>query len=57
MERRNDQLRKAVRWLAEQGDYSDPAVAEAAARFDLSPIDTEFLLRQFVDADKKARSD
>ena len=35
----------AVRWIAQQGDHSPGAVEEAARRFDLSPVDEEFLLR------------
>ncbi len=45
-----EDLRRAVRWMAEQhaGDPGIPAsrlVREAAERFDLSPLDTEFLYR------------
>ena len=40
-------LRRAVEWLSEQ-PVRDAATIEAAARrFDLSPVDEEFLLRHF----------
>jgi hypothetical protein len=51
IEPKGDALRRAVRWLSEHRDYSYPAVEEAARRFDLSPLDEEFLLRHFVNAD------
>ncbi|MBW1867089.1 MAG: hypothetical protein JRI38_05005 [Deltaproteobacteria bacterium] len=47
---RGDDLRKAVRWIAEQA-REDPAGdrenlgARAAIKFNLSPKDSEFLLR------------
>jgi len=34
-----------VRWLSEQGRHDAAAVEEASRRFDLSPLDEEFLLR------------
>ncbi len=54
-----EDLRKAVKWIAENLE-SDPAqprsklIAEAALRFDLSPLDTEFLTNFFR---KQATSD
>jgi hypothetical protein len=50
-----ENLRKAVRWLSEQGTFSVRAVDEACLRFDLSPADAAFLLRHF--AGKKKESD
>lgn len=41
-------LRKAVRWLAEQGCADIQTVEQAARRFDLSPREEEFLVREFV---------
>jgi len=46
---RGEDLRRAVRWIAEQGDHSPRAVEDAARRFDLSPLDEEFLLRHFAE--------
>jgi hypothetical protein len=40
-------LRHAVGWLAEQGDWSPPLIEEACRRFDISPLDEEFLLVQY----------
>jgi len=44
---RGENLRRAVRWLAEQGEVSSRTIEEAARRFDLSPADEAFLLRRF----------
>lgn len=47
-----EDLRRALAWLSERR-REDPAAAraklidEAALRFDLSPVDVEFLLRQW----------
>jgi hypothetical protein len=43
-----ESLRQAVRWLAEQEVRDEAAITEAARRFDLSPLDEDFLLRRFV---------
>ena len=42
-------LRRALQWLAEQeGHCTLQAVEQASLRFDLTPRDEEFLLRQLV---------
>lgn len=41
-------LRQAFRWLAEQRQCTLKTVESASLRFDLTPRDEEFLLRQFV---------
>ncbi|MDQ5911267.1 MAG: hypothetical protein QG599_3364 [Pseudomonadota bacterium] len=41
-------LRRAFQWLVEQGPCTLKTVEDASRRFDLSPRDEEFLLRQFV---------
>ena len=41
-------LRQAFQWLAEQGHCTLKTVEQASLRFDLTPLDEEFLLRQFV---------
>ncbi len=41
-------LRHAFQWLAEQGPCTPRTVEQASLRFDLTPLDEEFLLRQFV---------
>jgi hypothetical protein len=43
-------LRRAVQWLAAQTTWDAKTIEEASRRFDLSPIDEEFLLRTFRDA-------
>ncbi|MGE6107327.1 hypothetical protein [Aeromonas sobria] len=47
-----EDLRRAVRWLA-QGHANDPhAIEEACLRFDLSPLDGEFLMRHWARPDR-----
>ena len=41
-------LHQAFQWLAEQGRCTSQMVEQASLRFDLTPRDEEFLLRQFV---------
>ena len=43
-------LRRAVQWLATQTSWDAKIIEEASLRFDLSPIDEDFLLRHFRDA-------
>ena len=43
-----ENLRRAVRWISEQGTFSVRVVDEACLRFDLSPADGAFLLRHFA---------
>jgi len=39
-------LRGALRWLSDTGRHDAAAVEEACRRFDLSPLDEEFLLAE-----------
>jgi len=39
-------LRRAIAWLVEQGRWTPELVDEAGRRFDLSPADEDFLLRE-----------
>lgn len=49
---RHDNLRRAVRWLAERRPITPAAVEAASVRFDLSAQDEQFLLNHFLaDAD------
>ncbi|MCX7892237.1 MAG: hypothetical protein N2544_07730 [Burkholderiales bacterium] len=41
-------LRRAVEWLATQPEWDAATLDEAARRFDLSPLDEEFLLARFL---------
>ncbi len=40
-------LRRAVSWLAEQPRRDGRTIEEACRRFDLSPLDAQFLLERF----------
>jgi hypothetical protein len=42
---KGEALRRALRWLSDEGRHDAAAIEEAARRFDLSPSDEEFLLR------------
>ena len=42
-----ENLRRAVRWLSENPPPTPGRVNEAAIRFDLTPLQEEFLLREF----------
>ncbi len=43
---RGEALRKALRWLSDQGRHGPAAIEEAALRFDLNPVEEEFLLSE-----------
>ena len=48
-----EQLRKAVRWISEERQENKDAnlaklIDEACVKFDLSPTDSEFLIRFFA---------
>ena len=42
-----EELRRAVRWIGENGEHSARAIEEASMRYDLTPLEEEFLLRFF----------
>jgi hypothetical protein len=42
-----------VRWLSEHGTLTPELIEEASRRFDLSPLDEEFLLRFFLVGDSQ----
>jgi hypothetical protein len=44
---KGEALRRAVAWLAEQGPWTPALIEQACQRFDVSPEDEEFLLREF----------
>ncbi len=44
---KGERLRRAVAWLSDMRRHDAAAVEEAARRFDLSPLQEEFLLRYF----------
>jgi hypothetical protein len=41
-----DRLRRAVRWLSDQGRHDPAAIEEASLRFDLNPVEEDFLLAE-----------
>ena len=43
---KGDALRHAVAWLAAQGCWTPELVDAASQRFDLSPLDEQFLLQE-----------
>ena len=43
---KGEALRRAVAWLAEHGSWTAQLVEEACQRFDLGPLDEEFLLQK-----------
>jgi len=48
-----ENLRQAVRWISEQPKRDAQTIEEASRRFDLSPIDEDFLLRHFLDQNRE----
>lgn len=42
-----ESLRRAVRWLGEQPKQDAATIEEAARRFDLTPLEEQFLLEHF----------
>jgi len=52
---KGEALRHAVAWLAGQGAWTPARVEEACRRFDLAPIDEEFLINECrrMQADRK----
>jgi hypothetical protein len=47
-----ENLRLAVAWLAEQQPIQRQTIEQASIRFDLTPLEEEFLLRKFLQAEK-----
>lgn len=43
-------FRRALQWLAAQTSWDAKIIEEASCRFDLSPIEEDFLLQHFRDA-------
>lgn len=41
-------LRRALRWLSEHAPISAASINQACVRFDLTPQEEEFLLREFL---------
>ena len=47
-----EMLRRAVTWISEMHSYDLSTIEEACERFNLSPLDEEFLMRHFLHADE-----
>jgi hypothetical protein len=43
---KGEALRRAVAWLVEQESWTPDLIDQASQRFDLSPIEEEFLLQE-----------
>ncbi len=43
---KGEALRRAVAWLARKGPWTPELIEMASQRFDLSPVDEEFLLQE-----------
>ena len=43
-----EDLRKAVKWISQQGEFNLKTVEEASIRYDLSPTDEAFLINHFT---------
>jgi len=43
---RGESIRRALRWMSDEGRHDVAAVEEACRRFDLSPAEEEFLLSE-----------
>ena len=43
---KGEALRHAIAWLAEQKEWSAERIQEACLRFDVSPVDEEFLIAE-----------
>jgi len=52
----HDRLRDAVRWLADREPVKRADIETASVRFDLGPLDEEFLLQHFIVAANEPRS-
>ncbi len=50
-------LRQAVRWIAEMHAYDLATIEEACQRYDLTPVEEEFMMRHFLNADRKEGCD
>lgn len=42
-----ENLRRAIRWLSEHGQHDLAAINDAAERFDLTPLEEQFLIEHF----------
>ncbi len=52
----SEALRRAVRWLAENAAWTAHGIQDACARFDVTPADEEFLLRELRRRESEGRT-
>lgn len=50
---KGEAFRNAIRWISRMHEYDLAAIEEASQRFDLTPVEEEFLMRHFLNADQK----
>ena len=43
-----ENLRRAIQWISDQPQHSAKVLEEACVKFDLTPLEEEFLLRHFL---------
>ena len=48
LEPHGEALRQALRWLSENAPVTRDTIDEAARRFNLSPLEEEFLFKEFL---------
>ncbi|MES0446791.1 MAG: hypothetical protein ABUJ92_09630 [Desulfobacterales bacterium] len=54
---KGEDLRRAVKWVSEERKYNPEKeqkalIEEACVKFDLSPLDADFLLRKLLEQEK-----
>jgi len=54
---KGEDLRRAVKWVSEERKYNQEKeqktlIEEACVKFDLSPLDADFLLRKLLEQEK-----
>lgn len=54
---RGEGLRSAIRWLSENAPCTLARIDEASRRFDLSPLEEDFLLRYFRSRDGESQKE
>ena len=45
-----ENLRRAIQWISEQPQHNTKVIETACIKFDLTPLEEEFLLRHFLDS-------
>ena len=48
-----ENLRKAITWLSHQIDIQRQTIEQASVKFDLTPLEEDFLLRNFIQEKSK----